>query len=52
MVFLVLRREPSSSSSYSAASTDFPDSLSPFVPIIYRFQLVFLTTSCVRTELL
>ena len=35
-----------------AARTDFLDSLSPFIPIIYHFQQVFQTTSCVSTELL
>ena len=39
-------------SSSHSASTDLPDSLSSFVPIIHRFRQVFLTTSCIRTKLL
>ena len=43
------------SSSCCAASTDFPDSLSlslsPFISIIPRFRMAFLTTSCVHTKL-
>ena len=41
-----------SSSSSCGANTNFLESLSPFVPIIYRSQQVFQTTSCVCTELL
>ena len=33
-----------------AASTGFPDSFPPFVPIIHRSRLVFPTISCVHTE--
>ena len=41
-----------SSSSCCAASTDFPDSLSPFISIIPRFWQVFKTTSCIHTVML
>ena len=39
----------SSSSSCCAASTDIPDPLSPFLPIIHRFWQVFRATSCILT---
>ena len=42
----------SSPSSNHAACLNFLDSLSPFVSIINRFWQVFLSTSCLRTELL
>ena len=38
----------SSSSSWRATCTDFPDPLLPFVSIIYRFRQVFQATSCSR----
>ena len=41
----------SSSSSCRSTSTGFPDSLSPFVPIIHRFWQVFKTTSCVHSSI-
>ena len=39
-------------SSCRATSTDIPDPLSPFLPIIHRFWQVLTTTSCLLTELL
>ena len=42
----------SSSSSCRAASTDIPDPLSPLLPIVHCFWLVFRATSCILTELL
>ena len=41
-----------SSSSWRTASTDFPDPLSPLVPIIHRSRQVFQATTCISTELL
>ena len=35
-----------------AASTDIPDSLSPFLPIVHCFTQVLRSTSCILTELL
>ena len=35
-----------------AASTDFPDTLSPLLSIVHRSQHVFHATSCISTELL
>ena len=42
----------SSSSSCHAASTNFPDSLSPLVSIIPRSRQVFQATSCIGSDLL
>ena len=41
----------SSSPSWCVPRTDFPDSLSAFISIIYLFRLVSYTTSSVRTEM-
>ena len=41
----------SSSSLHRAASTDFPDLLSPLFSIVHRSQQVLLLTSCIGTEL-
>ena len=41
-----------SSSLCRAASTDIPDPLSPLLPIVHRFWLVFRATSVILTELL
>ena len=51
---LILDREhryntSSSSSSYRAGSTDIPDPLSPFLPIVHRPRQVFRTTTCILT---
>ena len=40
------------SSSWRAASMDFPDPLPPPVPIVHRSRQVFYATSCISTELL
>ena len=37
------------SSSCRAASTDIPDTLSPFLPIVHRLWQVFWATSCILT---
>ena len=42
----------SSSSSWRAASTDFPDPLLPLVPIVHCSRQVFSATSCISTKLL
>ena len=39
-------------SSWHAASTDFPDPLSPLVTLIYRSRQIIHATSCISTELL
>ena len=39
----------SSSSSCHAGSTDIPDPLSPFFPIVHCLRQVFWTTSCILT---
>ena len=44
--------QPTSSSSYRAASTDIPDPLSPLLPIVHRLWQVFRATSRILTELL
>ena len=41
----------SSSSSYGATGTDFPDPLLPIVFIVHLSRQVFPTTSCISTEL-
>ena len=47
-----LSSSSSSSSSCRAISTDIPNPLSPLLPIVHCFRLVFRDTSLISTELL
>ena len=46
----IITRLSSSSSSTRGTSTDIPDPLSQFLPIVHRFWLVFRATSRILTE--
>ena len=49
---ILIYPKPYISSSWCAASTDFPDPLLPLVSIVHCSWQVFQATSCIHTELL